>query len=54
MAGESGRVQDSRPPHALVRGFNRLVGALLRSPAHRLMDRRCVPLIVTGRSTGRE
>jgi len=54
MAGENGRVQDSRPPHALVRRSNRLVGALLRSPAHRLMDRRCVLLIVRGRRTGRE
>jgi hypothetical protein len=46
-------VKRSVPPAAVVRAINPLARALMRSPAHGLVDKSVVVLHVTGRKTGR-
>lgn len=46
-------VEDSRPPKALLKRVNPILGALLRSRLHRLASKNYMLLTVTGRKTGR-
>jgi hypothetical protein len=50
---ERAAVEDSPPPRALLKIFNPVVKAILRSPLHRLMSKQLMVLTVTGRRTGR-
>jgi deazaflavin-dependent oxidoreductase (nitroreductase family) len=43
---------DKRPPLALMRAFNNVPKALLRSPLHGLMSKRLLLITVHGRKTG--
>jgi hypothetical protein len=46
-------VKRAVPPRAIVRATNPVARALMRSPAHGLIDKTVVVLHVTGRKTGR-
>ena len=46
-------VEPKFPPELVLRVLNPLMRVLLRSPAHRLVSRRFMLLILTGRKTGR-
>jgi len=46
-------VQDAEPPGKILKVANPLVGVLLRSPLHRMLDKDLMLVTVTGRKTGR-
>ena len=53
MANDLPEVPALRPPHTMPAFVGALVGALLRSPLHRLMSGSVMLISVTGRKTGR-
>jgi len=46
-------VQDAEPPGKILKVANPLVGVLLRSPLHRMLDKDLMLVTVTGRKSGR-
>src|ERR1700730_11497023 len=46
-------VQDAPPSKKVLRFVNPVLRALLRSPLHRILDRKPIAITVTGRKTGR-